>query len=56
MREVMKRLAESRDLTDYYPFFAFSTLERLRCDFLREWFYVRKNGTIEQAHNSIFGA
>jgi hypothetical protein len=56
MREVMKRLAESRDLTDYYPFFAFSTLERLRCDFLREWFYVRKNGTIEQAQNSIFDA
>jgi hypothetical protein len=56
MREVMKRLADSRDLMDYYPFFAFSTLKRLRCDFLREWFYVRQNGAIEQVQNGIFDA
>ena len=52
----MKRLAESHDLMDYYPFFSFSTLERLQRDFLREWFYIRQNGAIEQAQNGIFDA
>lgn len=54
MHQALARLAEKRQLQEYYPYFAFSTLERVRADFLRSWHFVRGDGRIERPLRGLF--
>jgi hypothetical protein len=54
MYAAMRALAERKEWSEFFPCFAFTTLERLTTSFADQWFYVRPNGVIEQGRGGIF--
>lgn len=56
MYALMRALAERREWSEFLPFFAFSTIERLQRDFASEWYHVRASGVIEPGRGGLFEA
>jgi hypothetical protein len=54
MYAVMRAFGEQREWSEFFPFFAFTTLERILKDFAAEWFYMRDNGVINRGKQGIF--
>lgn len=54
LHAAMRAVGQRQEWREFLPCFAFSTLERLKTDFAREWFYVRPGGLIEQGSGGMF--
>lgn len=51
----MRAIGERKEWREFLPCFAFTTLERVQTDFVKEWFFVRPDGVIEQGKEGMLG-